>query len=99
MIVVVQPRRDRSAFSKSARIARGTGIDDLPGVAQRVGAGVDERLVFQVLVLMANDRIDRQERAFDRAAAFVDDLVDVGEILLRERRRIVEQRVRPERRR
>ena len=56
-------------------------INDLPALVQGVGAGIDQRLVFQVLVLMPGDRIDRQERALDRAAALGHDLVHVEQVL------------------
>ena len=65
-------------------------VDDLPGVSQRMSAGVDERFVFQMFVLMTAHRIDHKERADDRAAALGDDLIDVGEVLPNFRCRVLE---------
>ena len=62
-------------------------VDDLPPLAERVGAGVDQRLVFQVLVLVPRDRIDRQQRPVDRPAALGDELIGVQQELPRGRPR------------
>src|SRR5438128_8954227 len=56
-------------------------IDDLSPLAQRVGPGVDERFVLQVLELVPGNRVDYQERADDRPAALGDDVVGVRQEL------------------
>ena len=56
-------------------------VDDLPAVAQGVGPGVHQRLVFQVLVLVPGHRVDRQQRAVDRPAALGHELIGVQQEL------------------
>ena len=72
-------------------------VDDLPPMAERVCAGIHQRLVLQVLVLMPFDRIDGEERADDRAAALGDKLIGVLQELPSRLQVAVEDAVRPER--
>src|SRR5262249_54351964 len=56
-------------------------VDDLPPPAQGVGAGVDQGLVLQVLVLVPGHRVDDEQRAAQRAAGLGDEWVGVQQEL------------------
>ena len=56
-------------------------VDDLPAVAQGMGAGVHQRLVFQMLVGVPGDRVDQQQRRIDRPARLGDERIQVQQVL------------------
>ena len=55
-------------------------VDDLASLAQLVGAGVDQRTVVQMLVRLAGDRIDGQQRAVQVGAALAHESVGVLQV-------------------
>src|SRR5262249_12834852 len=71
-------------------------VDDLPLLTERMSAGVDQRLVFQMFVLMPGNGIDGEEGTLDRPAAFGDDLLVMQQVLAGSRQGIVVNRVGPE---
>src|SRR5437773_1232502 len=64
---------------------------------QRMSAGIGQRFVLQVLILVAGNRIDRQERAADRPGTLGYNLFDMRQVLTSRCRFVVEQRIGPER--
>ena len=57
-----------------------TIVENLPGLAERMGTGIDERLVLKVLVGAARHRVDVQERALQPKSGTLYH-VGVGQVL------------------
>jgi hypothetical protein len=72
-------------------------VQDLPPLAQLMGAGVDQRLVIQVFIALSQHWIDRQQRADQVRAALVHELVGVLQELGDRRGLVVLDSVRPQR--
>ena len=97
LVVVVELCMVRKQREEAVVLFMDPAIDDLPSLAQGMGAGIDQWFVLQVLVLVTGDRVERQDRAADRPAALGDDLFHVQQVLPGRFRGVVEQGKRPER--
>src|ERR1700732_4930390 len=87
----------REQLEETLVLVQKPAVDDLPALAQSVGTGVDQRFVFQVLVLMSGNGIYRQEWTADRAAALGHDLLRVQQVWPRRLWKVMEQAIGPER--